>query len=305
MKVSLVATVKDAREHIGEFLASIRAQTRPPDEIVIADGGSTDGTVELLRDAADVTVLLEPGANIARGRNIAVEAAAHDVIAVSDADCVLAPDWLEHLLEPIGRGADISAGAYRALAATPFQRWAAAVSVPDPDELRPGWMPSARSIAFTRRAFAAAGGYPEWLDIGEDMYVNHRWVEAGLRIELAPLAVTTWRTRPTLASTWRQYAAYAAGDAEAGMYTERHAIRFATYAAAAVAAVTRNRVLLALAVGGAAVHARTPLMRSWQRSRSGAERLASLAGVPATIAFVDAAKMWGYVRGLRSPADHE
>ena len=39
MKVSLVSTVKDAGPHIDEFLASVLAQTRRPDEVVIVDGG--------------------------------------------------------------------------------------------------------------------------------------------------------------------------------------------------------------------------------------------------------------------------
>ena len=67
-------------------------------------------------------------------------------------------------------------------------------------------MPSSRSLAFRRAAFEAAGGYPEWLPIGEDMYLNQRWAELGLRIEPVPSALAWWRVRPTLGATWRQYA---------------------------------------------------------------------------------------------------
>ena len=67
MKVSLIATVLNAADHAPTFLASIRAQSRVPDEVIVVDGGSTDGTLELLRAAEGITVIEEPGANIARG----------------------------------------------------------------------------------------------------------------------------------------------------------------------------------------------------------------------------------------------
>ena len=293
-----MATVKDAAPFIEPFLASVRAQTRRPDEVIVVDGGSTDGTWEVLAAAAEITALREPGAGIARGRNLAVAAAAHDVLAVTDADCILEPEWLERILSPIERGADVSAGFYRPLASTPLQRWAAATSIPDREELRPGWMPSSRSIAFRREAWEVVGGYPEWLEVGEDMWFDHRLVERGMRIDLAPDAVVVWRIREGLAATWRQYTRYAEGDGLAGMYPERHAIRFATYAFAGVAAAGRSRLLLALAALGGLAYARTPLRRAWRRASGPGARAGAGIGVPLMMAYIDAAKMWGYVRGL-------
>jgi len=297
VKVSLIATVKDSAEHVGEFLDSIRAQTRAPDEVVVVDAGSTDGTLEILRAAEAVTVVEEPGANIARGRNVAVAAATHDVIAVSDADCVLAPDWLERLLVPIERGADVSMGFYRPRAETFFQACAAAVAVPEPGEVRPEtFMPSSRSVAFRREACLDAGGYPEWLTRGEDMWLNLRWREQGVRMELAADAVAEWRPRPTLIEHWDQYAGYARHDAIGGMYGRRHAIRFAVYAGAAVALTGRGRLLKIAAVAGAAYAAR-PIRRAMRLLPPGSGRGAALA-VPALMAFTDLAKMSGYIRGL-------
>jgi glycosyltransferase involved in cell wall biosynthesis len=303
VKVSLVCTVKDARPAIEEFLASVGRQTRPPDEIVVVDGGSTDGTSEVLERTDELTLLREPGANIARGRNVAIRAATHDVIAVTDGDCVLASDWLERLLEPIERGADVSAGFYEPIAESLFEVCAAS-AIPDREELTPDWMPSARSVAFRREAWEAAGAYPEWLDIGEDMYLNHRWVESGARIELAPSAVAYWRMRPTVAETWRQYVRYAEGDAIARMYPRRHAIRFGAYAFLAAALVTRNRWLLGAAAVGSVAYAWKPIRRTWLRLPVGSrDRWTSLGAVPAVMAVTDAAKMWGYANGRRRSRD--
>ena len=298
MKVSLISTVLNSAEHGGAFLESIRAQTRPPDEIVIVDGGSTDGTVELLRDEEGVTLIEEPGANIAQGRNVAISAATHDVIAVSDADCVLAPEWLERLLESL-EDADVAMGAYRPLAANFFQVCAAAVAVPEPSELRADrFMPSSRSVAFRRDAYLEAGGYPEWLDKGEDMWIDLRWRERGVRMELAPDAIAYWRVRPSLVAHWRQYADYARYDAIGGMWARRHAIRFAAYGAAVFVLRNRSPLLVSATAAAGATYAARPIRRAARLLPPGPERLAAGIAVPAMMAFTDFAKMTGYVRGL-------
>jgi glycosyltransferase involved in cell wall biosynthesis len=300
VKVSLVSTVKDGAAHVEGFLGSIAAQTRMPDEVIVVDGGSSDGTVDLLRRAGTVTMMEERGANIARGRNLAIAAATHDVIAVSDADCVLDPTWLERLLEPIEAGADVSMGFYLPIVDGFLQECLAAVNLAtEATEVDPGrFMPSARSVAFRRGAIDAAGGYPEWLDIGEDMWVNHRWRELGLDLRFAPEAVARWRLRPTLRETWTQYFRYARGDALAGMYPERHAIRFGAYAGLVAALASRRRWPKALVLAGAAAYAREPLRRAWRRMPDARERAAASLVVPALMGWIDAAKMAGYAVGL-------
>jgi glycosyltransferase involved in cell wall biosynthesis len=300
VKVSLVATVKDAGEFVGEFLESVAGQTQPPDEVVIVDGGSTDATVATLRRTPWVTLIEEPGANIARGRNLAVAAAAHDVIAVSDADCVLDPQWLERLLRPLRRGADVAMGGYRPLSRSFFQVVASAVSVKDPEEISErAFMPSSRSVAFRREAFEAARGYPEWLEIGEDMWLDIRWRELPVRMELALDAVAYWRAREDLSGHWQQYAAYARGDALAGMHARRHALRFATYGALAAAVALRRPRLLAGAALAGGVYTARPLRRAFHRLDNPAQQAAAIVAVPALMVATDLAKEAGYLQGLR------
>jgi glycosyltransferase involved in cell wall biosynthesis len=297
MKVSLIATVLNAESHIGAFLASIGAQTRAPDEIVIVDGGSTDGTLAVLRSASGVTLIEEPGANIARGRNLAIAHAKHEVIAVADADCVYGPSWLAALLEPMDAGADVAMGVTEPIVTSLLDACVSSLgSQLNPAEIDPGtFMPSARSLAFRRESLDAVGGYPEWLPIGEDMWVDHRWRERSFDMRLAPGAVAGWRPRRTLPDIWTQYVRYARGDGQAGMYLERHALRFAVYGGLLAALATRRTWPKLLAICGGIAYARRPVQRARARAGDGATAASLL--TPALLAFTDAAKMCGYALG--------
>jgi hypothetical protein len=301
MKVTLISTVKNCAGSADAFLASLAAQTRAPDEVVIVDGGSADGTAEAYARGDGISMLVEPGANISRGRNVAIAAATHDVIAVTDADCALDSRWLEAIVDPIEAGADVAMGWYEPLLDTSFERLMAAVNLPlGPGEVDPAtFNPSARSVAFRRGSIDAVGGYPEWLAIGEDMWVDQRWRELGMDMRFAPDAVVRWRLRGDLASTWRQYFRYARGDAQAGMHPERHAMRYGTYAGLWLAIGSSRAWPKVLAGAGALAYVRTPIRRGWARARDRRERSIATLAVPALMAFTDTAKMAGYAAGLR------
>ena len=301
MKVSLIATVLNADAHIGDFLASIAAQERAPDEIIVVDGGSTDGTIGRLRAAGDaITLLEEPGANIARGRNLAIAAASHDAIAVADADCAYAPGWLDALVAPLELGADVAMGWTEPVIGSLLDACVASLGFPltatEVDEA--SFMPSARSVAFRREAIDAVGGYPEWLAIGEDMWVNHRWRERGFAMWMAPEAVALWHPRGSLREIWTQYVRYARGDGRAGMYPERHALRFAVYGVLVAALVSRRTWPKLLALGAAAAYARTPVIRARARLTDPRDRVMATVVIPALLAYTDVAKIWGYALGL-------
>jgi glycosyltransferase involved in cell wall biosynthesis len=301
VKVSLVATVKDAGADVEAFLASLRRQTRAPDEVVIVDGGSTDGTLERLRAAEGIRVIEAPGANIARGRNLAVAAATHDVLAVTDADCVLDPHWLERILVPIADGADVAMGAYRPLGDALLQRAMAATNLPDAAELDAArFLPSARSLAMRRDAIEKVGGWPEWLDVGEDMWVNLRWRTRRLDLRLARDAIVSWPLRADLRGTWIQYVRYARGDALAGMHPRRHALRFAVYLALVAGLVVGTTPALVLLATGAAAYAAAPVARALRRG--GRDRLLVAALTPFLLLFTDVAKMVGYLAGRATRA---
>lgn len=102
--VTVVMTVKNDAVGCAVTLDSLAAQARLPDEIIIVDGGSTDGTVEVIRKHAArnprIQLIEAVGTNIAQGRNIAADAAAGEIIACTDSGCRALPDWLEKLTRP-------------------------------------------------------------------------------------------------------------------------------------------------------------------------------------------------------------
>lgn len=300
MKVSLVVTVRDSAETIERFLGSVRDQTLSPDEIVVVDRGSTDGTLEALRAEEDLVLLEAPDASTGRGRNLAIEVATHDLIAVSEADCVLAPDWLEHLALALEAGADVAMGYYRPIATTLFEAAAGAIATPDPHEIDEAYyMPSSRSIAFRRDMFERTGGYPEWLETGEDMYLNHRLRDLYADMRFVPEAVAHWRMRPTLGQTLRQYFGYAEGDGRAGMYPERHLARFSAYGLLALGLARRSRWILGAIAAGGAVYAGRRVRRVVRMlPDKPAEAAAVSALVPGLMIMIDVAKMAGYLSGL-------
>jgi glycosyltransferase involved in cell wall biosynthesis len=244
MFVSVITTVYNEAEAIGRLLDSLAAQTRLPDEIVVCDGGSRDATVARVNAWAQhsqvpVKVIVEPGANISRGRNVAIAAARGKVIAATDAGVRLDPRWLEHLLAPWERiGSDPQplavAGFFLPDVEGAFQCAMAATVLPLHDDIDPErFLPSSRSVAFTKAAWAKAGGYPEWLDYCEDLIfdfaINQQQPDQPTAFAWAPDALVYFRPRTTLFSFWTQYYRYARGDGKADLFRKRHAIRYLIY----------------------------------------------------------------------------
>lgn len=222
--VSLIATVYNEADNIGRFAASIRAQTRQPDEIVIVDGGSTDGTPEIIRtelgDAVPLRVTVAPGLNISQGRNRAIREASRGIIACADAGCEMRNDWLEKIVAPLQRdpAIGVASGFYAMDSRTLLQQCVGLATMPgqldpvDPET----FLPSSRSIAFRKSAWAAAGGYPEWLYTGEDTLFDLKLKALGIRFEFVGDAMVEWAPRPTWRSVYRQFYLYARGGGQLG-----------------------------------------------------------------------------------------
>ncbi len=100
--VSFIVTCYNHPEILKVSLESMLAQTRPPDEIIVADDGSTEETFEVtraLRRRTSIPLIhvwqKDEGFRAARSRNNALAVATGDYVVLSDGDCFFGPHYIE------------------------------------------------------------------------------------------------------------------------------------------------------------------------------------------------------------------
>ena len=194
--ISVVIPVRNDCEGLEALFEALAVQTRQPDEVIIVDGGSTDGSTELAigweaRLPNAVFLLSRPGSNIAQARNAGISAARHEWIALTDAGCRPVPGWLQ-AIETQREQADFLAGILEVDWDTPFEHVLAVTHYPAPEELsNAGSLVQASHrlfgrghetgrvgggyMAFRRSVWATVGGFPEALDSGEDRRSPRPW----------------------------------------------------------------------------------------------------------------------------------
>jgi glycosyltransferase involved in cell wall biosynthesis len=219
MKVSVVMTVLNDRAGCAAALETLLRQSRAPDEVVVVDGGSTDGTREYVASLAGVhphlRLMVAPDCNIAAGRNLGIAEAAGPIIATTDAGCRLDAHWLEKLVRPFESDSpvDVVAGLYAIEAHSVLERVVGLATMRGQMEpVNPAtFNPSARSMAFRKDVWARAGGFPDWLYTSEDTLFDLRLRKMGVRWALGDGAVVRWRPRSSLRSIGRQFYLYGRG----------------------------------------------------------------------------------------------
>ena len=307
--VSVILTVLNEGEAVRGVLESLCVQTRRPDEVVVADGGSRDQTVAVLREFSarlPVQVVSAPGTNISQGRNAAIRAARGDVLAVTDAGVRCRPDWLERLTAPFASpSVRAVAGFFCSAPQTVMETAMGAAVLPEARDINPAsYLPSSRSVAFRREAWEAVGGYPEWLDYSEDVIFDLAIRQKFGQFTFVPEAVVEFRPRGSLRALARQYYQYARGDGKANLFPRQHAVRYFAYLVAApllaYTALTVSPWLWLVGAAAGLAYLRLPLRRLWPKLSAlpAADQARALLYLPLIRLTGDIAKMVGYPPGL-------
>ncbi|MFC1653872.1 glycosyltransferase [Patescibacteria group bacterium] len=217
---SLIVTVKNEQNAIVKLLESIASQTRIPDEIIITDAGSTDKTKEKIKSfkkkLPQIKLISVPGKNRSIGRNTAISKSKSNIIAVTDSGCIPKPDWFEKIIHPIEtKEAKSVAGYYLTECNSATECASAPFVAVMPDKIHPDYyLPSSRSVAFTKKAWKAAGKYPENVDFCEDLLFAKSLKEK-TEMVVHPTAIVYWLHYKSISRFFKQIRNYSSGDIEA------------------------------------------------------------------------------------------
>ncbi|MEI8361150.1 MAG: glycosyltransferase [bacterium] len=306
--ISLIITVLNENKSLGMWLESIASQSILPDELVIVDGGSTDGTWELLQNLKITNVscvVAQKIGNISSGRNEAIKLATGDIIVVTDAGCIYDKYWFKKIKEAFTERVNVvSTGFGPWFDPSDGQRWylIAAATTPASNEFKHDWLPSSRSVAFRKKVWEAVGGYPEWLPICEDVIFDLKIKKAGYIIDYIREVLVFWRPRPSFKSYFLQLFRYTRGDGHGKLWFKRQLIRYGVYSVLAVIVILSfyNFDYLILAILAMPFYMKKFWLRYFEytKNKSLYFRVSGVLLMPFIIAFGDLAKMSGWPIGV-------
>lgn len=109
--VSVIIPSHNRVDRLPLALESVFAQTRPPDEVIVIDDGSDDGTDRIIRDRyPDVTLLRQVHRGVSAARNLGIRAASGEWLALLDSDDQWLAEKLRTQLHHIARSPDYRVG---------------------------------------------------------------------------------------------------------------------------------------------------------------------------------------------------
>lgn len=237
MKTTFITTVFNEEKTIEKLLKSLSVQTQKIDECIIADAGSRDNTVGLIRnyiskqkDKKRFKVIIKKG-NRSVGRNTAIKEATGDIILVSDAGCILDRNWVKYITFPFkDKNINIVAGYYKGFPKNIFQKCLIPFVLIMTDKVNPQtFLPASRSMAFTKLFWEKIGSFPEAYSHNEDYVFAKQLQRINATIFFEKKAIVYWIPRKNIKEAFYMFYRFAYGDAEAKIFRPKVLILFLRY----------------------------------------------------------------------------
>lgn len=222
--VSLVMPVRNEAAHLDRALSAVDAQSYPASrmEIIVVDGGSTDGTLELVHEwmARDerIRLLGGPDVNTPLAMNIGLDASKGEVVAKIDGHGWVNTDFIEIAIKHLAANNFVGCIGGRIIPvvetdserAISYARFSV-LGVGGGIYTAPERVHSADTVqcgVYRRSALAGVGGFDAGLAYGEDEELNFRLRMAGWTIVYHPKMQFNYHVRSTIVSLFRQYVRY-------------------------------------------------------------------------------------------------
>lgn len=256
-RVSVVVAAYNAARTLRTCLEALEQLTYPDYEVLLVDDGSTDGTPDLVREFPFVRYFCHPrNLGLSDARNTGIQVATGEVVAFTDADCRPDEDWLNHLIQDLGKIGTAGIGGHNLLPPDDSALAAAVMVAPGGplqvmlDDREAEHLPGC-NMAFWKSALLEVGGFdPVFRRAGDDVDVCWRLQDLGAKLGFSPGGFVWHYRRSAVRDYLRQQHGY--GQAEALLERKHpgHFSRFGgsrwkgrIYGGAQAGAVTRSPII--------------------------------------------------------------
>lgn len=198
-KISIITSVYNNRDTIAEAIDSVLSQTYKNIEYIIVDGGSSDGTVEIVRGYGDriTKFVSERDRGIYDGLNKGVLLATGDVIGFLHSDDLYANDKIIALIAKEFEKGDFD-GVYGDLVYTPksdtdkvLRYWKSRKF--EAGLLKKGWMPAHPTLFLKRAVYKKFGEFDISFKIAADYDFMLRILKGGIKVSYLPTVLYKMR----------------------------------------------------------------------------------------------------------------
>ncbi|MFN8643255.1 MAG: glycosyltransferase [Candidatus Binatia bacterium] len=228
-RISVVVCAYNAERTMADCMEGLQRLRYPNHELIVVDDGSTDATAAIARRYPDVRLIQHENRGLSAARNTGIAAATGELVAFTDADCVVDPDWLTYLANSF-TNPDVAAVGGPNLPPPEDERTAACVAAAPGgpthvllDDETAEHIPGC-NMAFRREALLRIDGFdPRFRAAGDDVDLCWRLQDAGLRIGFSPAALVWHYRRNTVRAYLGQQRGYGAAEA---LLAQKHPYRF-------------------------------------------------------------------------------